>query len=74
MCLALPRQGLIRICLTEECILALHTATLILVAFPMYFVAAFRKPYFMDAVLILSLLASLETLAAARYHGERKVF
>ena len=50
------------------------TATLVLVALPMYFVAAFRKLYFMDAVLILSLLASLETLAAARYHGERKVF
>jgi hypothetical protein len=31
----------------------LHTATLVVVALPMDFVVAFRKLYFMDAVLIL---------------------
>jgi multicomponent Na+:H+ antiporter subunit F len=32
-----------------------------------------RSSYYMDAALILALLAFLSTLVAARYHGERKV-
>ena len=64
----------IRVRSTEGRILALHTATLVLVALLMDFVDIFRKPYFMDAFLILSLLAFLGTLASARYHGERKIF
>ena len=33
-----------------------------------------RSPYYMDAALVLSLLAFVATLVLARYHGERKVF
>ncbi len=55
-------------------ILALDTLTLILVALLVLFVDAFRTPFFLDAALVLSLLAFLGTLAAARYHGERKIF
>ncbi len=55
-------------------ILTLHIATLVLVALLMDFVVAFRKLYFMDAMLILYLLAFQGTLALARYHGERKIF
>ncbi|MBA4116050.1 MAG: pH regulation protein F, partial [Rubrobacter sp.] len=36
--------------------------------------AANRSPYYVDAALILALLAFVGTLAAARYHGERKIF
>ncbi len=65
---------MIRIRSTQGHILTLHTATLILVALLMGFMAAFRKLCFMDAVLIFSLLAILGTLASARYRGERKIF
>ncbi len=57
---------------TEGRILTLRTATPILVALLMDFVATFRKAYFMDAVLILSSLAFLGAPAAARYHGGRR--
>ncbi len=40
----------------------------------MDFVVAFRKLYFMDAVLILYLLAFQGTLALTRCLGEQKVF
>ncbi len=43
-------------------------------ALPVAYCVAFRSPYYLDAALILSLLAFLGTVAAARYHGERKVF
>jgi multisubunit Na+/H+ antiporter MnhF subunit len=58
----------------EGRILTLHTATLVLLALVMDFVAVFRNPYFMDAVLILPLLAFLGTLASARYRSARKIF
>ncbi len=64
----------IQICSAEGRILVLHIATLVLVALLMDFVVAFRKLYFMDAMLILYLLAFQGTLALARYHGERKIF
>ena len=54
VCETLPRRGLIRIRSTEGRILALHTVTLVLIALPTNFAAGFRKPYFIDAVLILS--------------------
>lgn len=66
--------AVIRIRSTAGRILALDTLTLILVALLVLFVDAFRTPYFLDAALVLSLLAFLGTLAAARYHGERKIF
>ncbi len=59
---------------TAARILALDTLTLILVALLVLFVGAFRTPYFLDAALVLSLLAFLGTLAAARYYGERNIF
>ena len=55
-------------------ILALDTLTLILVALLVLYAAANRSPYYMDAALVLSLLAFMATLVLARYHGERKVF
>jgi multicomponent Na+:H+ antiporter subunit F len=66
--------AVIRMRSTAGRILALDTLTLILVALLVLFVNAFRTPYFLDAALVLSLLAFLGTLAAARYHGERKIF
>ena len=33
-----------------------------------------RSSYYMDAALILSLLAFLGTLVLARYYGERRIF
>jgi multicomponent Na+:H+ antiporter subunit F len=66
--------AVIRISSTAGRILAFDTLTLILVALLVLFVDAFRTPYFLDAALVLSLLAFLGTLAAARYHGERKIF
>ncbi len=66
--------AVIRMRSTAGRILALDTLTLILVALLVLFVDAFRTPHFLDAALVLSLLAFLGTLAAARYHGERKIF
>jgi multicomponent Na+:H+ antiporter subunit F len=66
--------AVIQIPSTAGRILALDTLTLILVALLVLFVDAFRTPYFLDAALVLSLLAFLGTLAAARYHGERTIF
>lgn len=55
-------------------ILALDTLTLILVALLVLFTDAFQTAYYLDAALILSLLAFVATVAAARYYGERKIF
>ena len=63
----------IQICSAEGRILVLHIATLVLVALLMDFMVAFRKLHFMDAVLILYLLAFQGTLALARYHSGRKI-
>ena len=59
---------------TASRILALDTLTLILVALLVLYAAANRSSYYMDAALVLSLLAFVATLVLARYHGERKVF
>jgi multisubunit Na+/H+ antiporter MnhF subunit len=64
----------IRLRSTAGRILALDTLTLILVALLMLYADANRSPYYMDAALVLSLLAFVATLVLARYHGERKVF
>ncbi len=55
-------------------ILALDTLTLILVALLVLFADANRSAYYLDAALILALLAFVGTVAAARYHGERRIF
>ena len=55
------------------CILALDTLALILIALLVLYAAANRS-YYMDAALVLSLLAFGATLVLARYHEERRVF
>ena len=66
--------AVIRLRSTASRILALDMTTLILVALLILYADAHRSPYFLDAALILSLLAFLATLALARYHGERRIF
>jgi multicomponent Na+:H+ antiporter subunit F len=55
-------------------ILALDMTTLILVALLVLYAGANRSPYYLDAALVLSLLAFVATLALARYYGERRIF
>ncbi len=66
--------AVIRLRSTAGRILALDMLTLILVALLVLYAVANRSSYYMDAALVLSLLAFLATLVLARYHGERKVF
>ena len=66
--------AVIRLRSTAGRILALDTLTLILVALLVLYTAANRSSYYMDAALVLSLLAFIATLVLTRYHGERKVF
>jgi multisubunit Na+/H+ antiporter MnhF subunit len=66
--------AVIRLRSTAGRILALDTVTLILVALLVLYSDANRSSYYMDAALVLSLLAFAATLALARYHGERKIF
>jgi multicomponent Na+:H+ antiporter subunit F len=66
--------AVIRLRSTAGRILALDTITLILVALLVLYADANRSSYYMDAALVLSLLAFIATLVLARYHGERKVF
>lgn len=55
-------------------ILALDALTLILVSLLVLYTDAFQSPYYLDAALILALLSFVATVAAARYHGERKIY
>jgi multicomponent Na+:H+ antiporter subunit F len=66
--------AVIRVRSTAGRILALDMLTLVLVALLVLYADAQRSPYYMDAALILALLAFIGTLTAARYHGERKIF
>jgi len=59
---------------TASRILALDTLTLVLVALLALYAAAERSSYYLDAALIVALLAFLGTVAAALYHGERRIF
>ena len=72
--LAVSVAAVIRLSTTAGRILALDTLTLILVALLVLYADTRDSPYFLDAALILALLAFLGTVAAARYHGERKIF
>ena len=72
--LAVSVAAVIRLPTTAGRILALDTLTLILVALLVLYADALRSPYYLDAALILALLAFIGTVAAARYHGERKIF
>ena len=72
--LAVGVVSVIRVSSTAGRILALDMLTLILAALLVLYGDAQRNPYYIDAALILALLAFVGTLAAARYYGERKIF
>lgn len=72
--LAVAVVAVITVSSTAGRILALDTLTLILVALLVLYGNANRSPYYVDAALILVLLAFVGTMAAARYHGERRIF
>ena len=72
--LAVAVVAVIRVSETAGRILALDVLTLILVALLVLYGDANRSAYYLDAALILSLLAFVGTLAAARYYGERRIF
>jgi multicomponent Na+:H+ antiporter subunit F len=72
--LAISVAAVIRIHSTAGRILALDMLTLILVALLVLYADANLSPYYLDAALILALLAFVGTVAAARYHGQRKIF
>ena len=72
--LAVGVAAVIRLPTTAARILALDTLTLILVALLVLYSDYQRAPYYLDAALILALLAFIGTLVAARYHGERRIF
>jgi multicomponent Na+:H+ antiporter subunit F len=72
--LAVAVVAVIRVSETAGRILALDVLTLILVALLVLYGDANRSSYYLDAALILALLAFVGTLAAARYYGERRIF
>jgi multicomponent Na+:H+ antiporter subunit F len=72
--LVVSAAAVIRLRSTAGRILALDTLTIILVALLVLYADAQRSSYYMDAALVLSLLAFLATLALCRYHGERRIF
>jgi multicomponent Na+:H+ antiporter subunit F len=72
--LVICAAAVIRLRSTAGRILALDTLTIILVALLVLYADANRASYYMDAALILSLLAFVATLVLGRYHGERRIF
>jgi multisubunit Na+/H+ antiporter MnhF subunit len=72
--LVVSAAAVIRLRSTAGRVLALDMLTLILVALLVLYSVANRSSYYMDAAVVLSLLAFVATLILARYHGERKVF
>ncbi|MBA2441727.1 MAG: pH regulation protein F [Rubrobacter sp.] len=65
--------AVVRLRSTTARILALDALTLVLVALLVLYAVANRSSYYMDAALVLALLAFVATLVSARYHGERKI-
>ena len=72
--LAVGVVAVIGVSATAGRILALDMLALILAALLVLYGDAGRTSYYLDAALILALLAFVGTLAAARYYGERKIF
>ena len=72
--LVVSAAAVIRLRSTASRILALDMLTLILVALLVLYSDAKRSPYYLDAALVLSLLAFVATLALSRYYGERRLF
>jgi multicomponent Na+:H+ antiporter subunit F len=57
-----------------ERLLALDTAVLVLIGLLGLVAAESRRPYALDAAMVLALLSFVATLAAARYLGDRRPF
>ncbi|MFM9105433.1 MAG: monovalent cation/H+ antiporter complex subunit F [Chloroflexota bacterium] len=55
-------------------LLLLDTATLCLATLLILYSDSVGRPYYVDAALALALLSFIGTIAAARLHGDRKVF
>jgi len=55
-------------------LLALDTVTLLLVVMLVLYSDSRGVPYYLDAAIILALLAVISTIAAARWHSEGKIF
>ncbi len=55
-------------------ILALDTLVLVLIGLLVLFSASRDVSYFLDAALILAVLAFVATVAAARYYGQDRLF
>jgi multisubunit Na+/H+ antiporter MnhF subunit len=72
--LVVTAAAVIRLRSTASRILALDMLTLILVALLVLYADANRTPYYLDAALVLLLLAFVATLVLSRYHGERRIF
>ena len=72
--LVVSAAAVIRLRSTASRILALDMLTLILVALLVLYADANRTSYYLDAALVLSLLAFVATLALSRYYGERRIF
>ena len=72
--LVVSAAAVVRLRSTARRILALDMLTLILVALLVLYSDSQQSPYYMDAALVLSLLAFVATLALGRYHGERRIF
>ena len=72
--LVVSAAAVIRLRSTASRILALGMLTLILVALLVLYADANRTSYYLDAALVLSLLAFVATLVLFRYHGERRIF
>ena len=72
--LVVSAAEVIRLRSTTGRVLALDTLTLILVGLLVLYADANRSSYYVDAALVLSLLAFVATLVLTRYHGERRIF
>ena len=72
--LAVSVAAVIRVNSTPGRILALDMLTLILIALLVLYAAANRSPYYLDAALLLALLAFIGAQVAARYHAARRIF
>lgn len=55
-------------------ILALDTLTLVLIALMVLYSTTTGRGYYIDAAIMLALVSFVSTIAAARYHSERRIF
>ena len=55
-------------------ILGIDTLTLVLISLLILYSTTTESSYYLDAALMLALVAFASTVVAARYSGERKVF